>query len=68
MTTPRVVFVNRFFHPDHLATAQILADLTFALARDGCNVEVVTSRGIYDDTAVQLLRHETGEGVAIRRV
>jgi colanic acid biosynthesis glycosyl transferase WcaI len=68
MTTPRVVFVNRFFHPDHSATAQILADLAFALARNGWDVEVVTSRAVYDDTAVQLDRRETVEGVAIRRV
>jgi len=26
----RLVFVNRFFHPDHSATSQILGDLCFA--------------------------------------
>ena len=29
---PRLIFVNRFFHPDHSATSQILCDLAFHLA------------------------------------
>jgi hypothetical protein len=29
---PRLIFVNRFFHPDHSATSQILSDLAFYLA------------------------------------
>ena len=29
-----IVFVNRFFHPDHPATAQILSDLAFRLAEE----------------------------------
>ncbi|HEY1246144.1 MAG TPA: hypothetical protein VGF29_15065, partial [Hyphomicrobiaceae bacterium] len=28
----KLIFVNRFFHPDHSATSQMLSDLAFALA------------------------------------
>jgi hypothetical protein len=28
---PRLIFVNRFFHPDHSATSQILGDLALCL-------------------------------------
>ena len=30
---PRLIFVNRFFHPDHSATSQILGDLVVTLTR-----------------------------------
>jgi hypothetical protein len=36
---PRLIFVNRFFHPDHSATNQILGDLAFHLAEAGCDVK-----------------------------
>jgi len=29
---PRLIFVNRFFDPDHSATSQIPSDLAFHLA------------------------------------
>jgi colanic acid biosynthesis glycosyl transferase WcaI len=32
---PRLIFVNRFFHPDHSATSQILGDLAFHVAEAG---------------------------------
>jgi len=35
-----LVFVNRFFHPDHSATSQILTDLCFTLAARGHKVHV----------------------------
>src|ERR1041385_8558140 len=45
----KIVFVNRFFYPDHSATSQILTDLAFHLAKTGSSVQVVTSRQVYDD-------------------
>jgi hypothetical protein len=45
----RVIFLNRFFFPDHSATSQILTDLAFYLARSGFNTHVITSRQLYDD-------------------
>ena len=40
----RLVFFNRFYWPDEPATAQLLVDLAEALAADGHEVAVVTSR------------------------
>src|SRR3954451_23255251 len=66
--TRRVLFVNRFFHPDHSATSQMLSDLSFHLAEHGWAVEVVTSRQRYDDARATLPARETVCGVSVRRV
>jgi len=68
MPTRRILFVNRFFHPDHSATSQMLSDLSFHLAARGWQVEVVTSRQRYDDAAATLPPREKVNGVAVRRV
>lgn len=64
----RVVFVNRYFHPDHSATSQIASDLAFALAGRGMEVLAITSRQRYDDPAAGLPRAEAVAGVRILRV
>lgn len=64
----RIVFVNRFYRPDHSATAQILTDLAEALAARGWHVTVITSRLRYDDPAVRLAAREAIAGVEVRRV
>ncbi|HYC62611.1 MAG TPA: glycosyltransferase family 4 protein [Thermoanaerobaculia bacterium] len=63
----RVVFVNRYFHPDHSATSQIATDLAFHLASRGWEVAAITSRQRYDDANAKL---ESGiaNGVQIQRV
>ncbi|HEX3068155.1 MAG TPA: glycosyltransferase family 4 protein [Thermoanaerobaculia bacterium] len=68
MSARHVVFVNRFFHPDHSATSQMLSDLAFHLAGRGWRVEIVTSRQRYDDAAARLPSRETTRGVAVTRV
>jgi glycosyltransferase involved in cell wall biosynthesis len=68
MSARHVVFVNRFFHPDHSATSQMLSDLAFHLAARGWQVDVVTSRQRYDDAAARLPSKETVSGVLVRRV
>jgi len=72
MSTPnarrRVVFVNRYFHPDHSATSQIASDLAFHLASRGWDVTAVTSRQRYDDPAATLPRSESVRGVRILRI
>ena len=50
----RLIFVNRFFFPDHSATSQIVSDLAFHLAGAGRDVHVVTSTQIYDDAKAAL--------------
>ena len=64
----RIIFVNRFFFPDHSATSQILGDLAFALAAEGRDVHVVTSRQSYDAPKVRLPGEETIRNVHVRRV
>lgn len=64
----RIIFVNRFFHPDHSATAQILSDLARHLAGRGCDVRVVASRMLYEDSSARLPAFEVWEGVRIHRV
>jgi colanic acid biosynthesis glycosyl transferase WcaI len=64
----RLIFVNRFYAPDHSATAQILTDLCRRLAADGHDVTVVASRMRYDDAAARLPADETLDGVRVRRV
>lgn len=64
----RILFVNRFYRPDHSATAQILSDLAEALAARGWPVAIITSRMRYDDPAVRLAPRETLDGVEVIRV
>jgi colanic acid biosynthesis glycosyl transferase WcaI len=68
MATKKIVFVNRFFFPDHSATSQMLSDLAFDLAKSGKAVEIVTSRLRYDDPTAQLPPFETIDGVSVHRV
>lgn len=63
----RIIFVNRFFHPDHSATSQLLADLAFGLAQRGYRVTVVTSRATSDGSTNRLPKYEVVEGVEVRR-
>jgi colanic acid biosynthesis glycosyl transferase WcaI len=64
----RLVFVNRFFHPDHSATSQILSDLAFGLVQRTGRIEVLASRLSYEGKGVQLPRRERHAGVEIHRV
>jgi glycosyltransferase involved in cell wall biosynthesis len=63
----RVVFVNRYFHPDHSATSQMVSDLAFHLASRGFDVAAITSRQLYDEPEARLPRRETVRGVRIIR-
>jgi colanic acid biosynthesis glycosyl transferase WcaI len=63
----RVVFVNRYFHPDHSATSQIASDLAFHLTAHGWDVAAITSRQRYDDPKARLTSGSAG-GVRIERV
>ena len=64
---PKIIFVNRFFHPDLSATSQLLSDLAFHLAADR-RVVVIASRLRYDDPSARLPARETIRGVEVRRV
>ncbi len=64
----RVIFANRFYAPDHSATAQMLTDVAEGLAARGRIVQVVASRMIYDDPAARLPAREDIAGVKVVRV
>jgi|HubBroStandDraft_1064217.scaffolds.fasta_scaffold01857_5 colanic acid biosynthesis glycosyl transferase WcaI len=64
----RIVFVNRYFHPDESATAQFLADLAFGLAAREFDVHVVCSRQLYGDPEARLAALQTVRGVVVHRV
>ena len=67
-SVPRIVFINRYFYPDHSATSQMLSDLAFFLAGAGHEVCVVTSCQRYDDAAAGLALRERIDGVEVHRV
>ncbi len=64
----KLIFVNRYFWPDHSATAQILSDLVFDLAQENFAINVITSRQRYDDASANLVAKETVQTVQIFRV
>lgn len=64
----KIVFVNRYFYPDHSATSQLLTDLAFHLAKAGSEVSVVTSRQVYDDPGSVLPNRDSIQGVVVVRV
>ena len=67
-SVPRVVFVNRYFHPDQSATSRMLSDLAFRLAERGVSVAVVTSRQLYENPRAALPALEVMNGVTVHRV
>ena len=64
----RIIFVNRFFYPDHSATSELLSNLAFALSRRGFRITVVTSRQNYETAAGALPPRQSINGVDIWRV
>jgi glycosyltransferase involved in cell wall biosynthesis len=64
----RIIFLNRFFFPDHSATSQILSDLAFQLATTGREVHVITSRQSYDNPQARLPGLEYVKGVHVHRL
>lgn len=64
----KILFLNRFFYPDHSATSQMLSDLAFFLSKHGHDVIVITSRLRYAEPRDQLPSFEKINGVAIYRV
>lgn len=75
----RIIFVNRFYAPDHSATAQMLTGIAEGLAKGPLAVDgqpappldevvVLTSRLRYDDPTARLAATEIRHGVTVRRV
>jgi colanic acid biosynthesis glycosyl transferase WcaI len=64
----RIIFLNRFFHPDYSATSQMLSQLSLALVKMGWDVHVIASRQRYDDPKARLSPRECVGGVETHRV
>lgn len=64
----KIVFVNRFFHPDLAPTGQLAADVAFDLAAAGREVHAVTSRLAYDGSGPGYRPEETVRGVQVHRI
>jgi len=64
----KIIFLNRYFFPDHSATSQLLGDLAFDLASRNVQTMVITSRQIYDEPAAMLPAREEINGVTVIRV
>jgi glycosyltransferase involved in cell wall biosynthesis len=64
----RLIFINRYFFPDHSASSQILSDLAFHLAAHGHEVHVIASRQIYDQPDAALPASEIINTVNVHRI
>ncbi|MGD9740753.1 MAG: glycosyltransferase family 4 protein [Bauldia sp.] len=65
---PSIIFINKYFAPDHSATSQILTDLATHLAASRFDVDVVTSRQTYGNPNAELPETATLDGVRIHRL
>ena len=63
----RVLFVNRFFYPDHSATSQMLTDLAKDLHRAGMDITVITGRQLIDEPQAGLAVREQLDGIHVYR-
>lgn len=66
----KLIFVNRYFYPDHSATSQLLTDLGLYLTEHigDREIHIVTSRQLYQDPNVELEQQELHQGIHIHRV
>lgn len=64
----KVLFINRYFHPDISATSQMLSDIAFGLATRGQPVTVITSQQTYEDPGARLAASDMINGVTIVRI
>jgi colanic acid biosynthesis glycosyl transferase WcaI len=65
---PRLIFINRYFHPDQSATSRLLSDVAFALADAGHNILILTSQQLYDDPVARLPACEVRGRVKVHRL
>ena len=68
LSSKKVIFLNRFFYPDHSATSQMLSDLAFYLADNGLSISVICSDQSYDNSVERYPSHEEVKGVKVYRV
>jgi colanic acid biosynthesis glycosyl transferase WcaI len=64
----KVYLVNRYFWPDESATSLLLTDLAEDLRAAGHDVDVFTSRQLYNHPRAQLPKQEIWQGIQIHRL
>jgi glycosyltransferase involved in cell wall biosynthesis len=64
----RVLFVNRYFHPDCSATSQLLTELAEDLIAQGASVTVISGRTLYQGKEPKLSVRDVHKGIRIVRV
>lgn len=64
----KIVFLNRFFYPDHSATSQLLTDLACHLAKTGLSIHVIASSQTYDTPDAELPSQDNIRGVNVTRI
>ena len=66
----KIIFINRYFYPDHSATSQMLSDLAFGLTTQiqDKEIHIVTSQQRYDDPSAKLPAYQQINQVHIHRV
>src|SRR5262245_20653341 len=66
--SPRLIFINRYFHPDQSATSRLLSDLAFSLADAGHEILILTSQQRYDNADARLPAREIRGRVKVHRL
>lgn len=64
----RVLFLNQAFHPDVVASGQVLTDVAVSLARAGHDLTIITADSGYDNPARRFPSRETWNGIDIIRI
>ncbi len=64
----KVIFINRYAHPDESATSRIVSMLTESLAWEGRDLHVLASRNLHDDTAARLPAASAERGAVVHRL
>ncbi len=65
---PTLLVLSQVYVPDPASVGQHMADAAQSMAARGYRVRVLTASRGYDDPSVQYPKHETIEGVEIRRL
>ncbi|MCX5889626.1 MAG: hypothetical protein NTY36_09260 [Deltaproteobacteria bacterium] len=63
-----IYLVNRYFWPDESATALLLTDLAEDLSAGGHDVQVFTSRQLYNQPGAKLPKDQGWQGIQIHRL
>lgn len=64
----RIIFINRYFHPDHSATSQFLTDLAFHFVAQKVAVTVIASTQYNEEPEANLPATDSVCGVNVIRV